>query len=128
MTLHRYIFNVSTDTGTSALQSGDTGKSVFGQVVQLRWNPTSVDTGGDLYVALLPKDGDTGDGFTIYSKNDCLGTNFTRFLGFPSSHIDGFDTGRGGAAHPYAAGERLRIKVLPGQAECRGRLYVYVKE
>lgn len=128
MAIKRHLFNVSTDTGTSALQSGDTGKAVHGQVVQLRWNPTSVDTGGDIYVALLPKEGDSGDGFTIYSKADCLGANFTRFLGYPSSHIDGHDTGRGGAAHPYAAGDRLRIKVLPGQGECRGRLYVYVKE
>lgn len=127
--MKRYVFNVSTDTGTSALQSGDTGKvPVMGQVVQLRWNPTSVDTGGDLYVALLPKEGDTGDGYAVFNDNDCLGTNFTRLLGFPSSHIDGHDTGRGDGVAPYAAGERLRIKILPGQAECRGRLYVYVKD
>ena len=128
MTMRRLIFNISTDTGTSALQSGDTGQDVHGEIRQIRWNPTSVDTGADLYVAVLPKMGDSGDGFAILNDNDCLGANFTRWLGHPTSHIEGTDTGRGTGAPPVAAGDRLRIKVLPGQGECRGRLYVYVKD
>jgi hypothetical protein len=128
MAMQRFVFNVSTDTGTSALQSGDTGKPVFGEIRQLRWNPTSVDTGGDLYVALLPKEGDSGDGFQIFSKNDILGANFTRLVSQQTVHIDNFDTGSTTEMPFVAAGERLRIKVLPGQGECRGRLYVYVKD
>jgi len=128
MGIKRYIFNVSTDTGLSALQSGDTGKSVFGEFRQLRWNPTSIDTGGDLYVALLPKDGDSGDGFQIFSKNDILGANFTRLVTQQTVHNDNFDTGSTSEMHFVAAGERVRIKVLPGQSECRGRLYLYFKE
>lgn len=128
MGMKRLVFSVSTDTGVSALASGDTGQVIWGEVRQIRWNPTSVDTGGDLYIALLPKMGDSGDGFAILNDNDCLGANFTRWLGYPTSHLEGTDTGRGTGACPVAAGDRLRIKVLPGQAECRGRLYVYVKE
>lgn len=128
MAMKRFVFNVSTDTGASALQSGDTGTEVWGEVRQVRWNPTSVDTGGDLYLALLPRMGDSGDGFAILDDNDCLGANFTRWLGRPTSHLEGNDTGRGTGACPVVAGDRLRIKVLPGQGECRGRLYVYVKE
>ena len=129
MGMQRLLFNVSTDTGTSALQSGDTGRPVSGEIRQIRWNPTSVDTGADLYLAVLPKEGDSGDGFAVFNDNDCLGANFTRFPTQQTHHIDGFDTGS--TTEDYfvvATGERLRLKVLPGQAECRGRLYVYVKE
>lgn len=128
MPFTRYVFNISTDTGVSALQKGDTGQAIFGEIRQLRWNPDSVDTGGDLYVAVLPKMGDSGDGFAVYNNNDCLGANFTHFPTQQTHHLDGFDTGSTTEDYFVAAGDRLRIKVLPGQGECRGRLYVYVKD
>ena len=129
MPYQRYVFSISTDTGVSALQSGDTGKvPVHGEIRQLRWNPTSIDTGADLYVALVPKAGDTGDAFQIYNNNDCLGANFTHFPTQQTHHSDGVDTGSTTEEYFVAAGDRLRIKVLPGQGECAGRLYVYVKD
>lgn len=130
MPFQRYRFDISTDTGTSALQSGDTGKvPVYGEIMQIRWavQGAFVDTGADIYVALCPKEADTGDGFQVLSRNDILGANRTWLIGNQMVHNDAFDTGATTEGRFVAAGERLRIKVLPGQAECRGRLYVYVK-
>jgi hypothetical protein len=127
--MQRQIFEINTDTGTQ----GDTGPSFHGAIAQMRWNPTTVDTGADLSVALLPKAGDTGDGWIFYNDNDCLGANFVRV---PSQHvhdIDGnaemADTGTSVSPHPIvAAGDRLRIKVTPGGAAVAGRLYIWIDD
>ena len=128
--MKRYIFQINTDTGTQ----GDTGKDgVFGEIAQIHWNPTTADTGGDLKVALLPRQGDTGDGFEILNNADCLGANFNRVPRQVTHDISGapdvMDTGTPADPTPYfGAGDRLRVKVIPGGAAVVGRLYVWVKD
>jgi hypothetical protein len=128
MSYQRYKFDISTDTGVSTAQSGDTGHNVVGEIRQLRWNPTANDTGAGLYIALLPKSGDSGDGFAIANYTKGLNANWTRFPTQQTSHSDGLDTGSTTEDYFVAAGDRLRIKVTPGQNLCAGRLYVYVKK
>jgi hypothetical protein len=128
MAMRRLLFNVSTDTGVSTAQSGDTGHDIWGEIRQLRWNPTAADTGAGLYVALLPKMGDSGDGFQVVNYTKGLNANWTRHPTQQVHHSDGLDTGATTEAFFVAAGERLRIKVTPGQNLCTGRLYVYVKD
>jgi len=83
--LSRQIFKINTDTGTW----GDTGPAFSGAILQMRWNPTVPDTGGDLEIALLPTEGDTGEGFVWYSDNDCLGADFVKVPRQPQHGSDG---------------------------------------
>lgn len=123
--MQRLVFSINTDTGTQ----GDTGPSVTGELAQIRWAPSTGDTGGDLLMAALPRDADTGDGFNIINDNDCLGiTGFLRVPVQSTHHIDGFDTGAAQEAPYVFCGERLRVKVTPGGAAVAGRLYVYLKD
>lgn len=123
MTMTRQIFEFN-DTGTA----GDTGPATFGAIRQIRWNPTAGDTGADLQIALLPKMGDTGDGWLIYSKANVLGANFAFGMGqMAVDHVGKTDTG----LYPiFAAGDRLRPKVVNqagvGTATV-GRLYIWVE-
>lgn len=121
--LTRHNFNISTDTGTK----GDTGPPMFGEIMQCRWSPTTADTGGDLYLAVLTQQGDTAGGFQILSDNDCLGAAFTKQPTIPQTHVDGFDTGASQDVPVSVAGERLRVKVTPGGAAVAGKLYVWTK-
>jgi len=120
--MHRQLFEVSTDTGTW----GDTGPPFTGEIKQVRWNPTTGDTGGDLKLALLPRQDDTGDGFEFFNDNDCLGTNFQRVPVQPRHHADGADTGAADESLIAGAGDRLRVKVIPGGLAVAGRLYVWI--
>ena len=122
--MNRHLFNVNTDTGTW----GDTGPPFWGELKQVRWNPTTGDTGGDLKLALLPKTGDTGDGFEFFNDNDCLGTNFQRVPVQARHHSDGFDTGAADESLIAGAGDRLRVKVIPGGAAVVGRLYIWTED
>ena len=122
--MQRLIFEVDTDTGSW----GDTGIPLHGELAQVRWNPTTADTGGDLKLAILPKSGDTGDGFEFFNDNDCLGTNFQRVPVQSNHHSDGFDTGAAQESLIAFAGDRLRVKVIPGGAAVVGRLYVWTKD
>lgn len=112
--MQRQIFEFN-DTGTA----GDTGPAFSGFVHQLRWandTGTAGDTGCDLQIALLPRMGDTGDGWLIYSKTNVMGSNF-------------FDTNDTGLTRTAAAGDRLRVKIInqAGVATAlQGRLYVWV--
>lgn len=123
--MNRHIFSVSTDTGTW----GDTGPGFFGAIQQMRWNPDSMDTGADLVVMVLPKEGDTGDGWVVYNDNDCLGTNFVKALRQPQHGSDGAadpaDTGAAFGVPIVGAGDRIRVKVIPGGAGGTGRLYIW---
>lgn len=117
--INRQLFEVSTDTGTW----GDTGPGFNGALLQMRWNPTTADTGADLRLDVLPKAADTGDGWTIFNDNDCLGTNFVRALRQNLHDSTGAqDTGAGPIV---GAGDRLRVKVTPGGASVAGRLYIW---
>lgn len=128
MPMTRQLFNVSTDTGTW----GDTGPAFNGTVMQMHWNPSTADTGADLAISLLPRSGDTGDGWLIYNDNDCLGADFTRAPRQPMHGADGAadpaDTGAAFGVPIVAAGDRLRIKVTPGGAAVAGRLYIWTQE
>ena len=123
MAVTRQIFEFN-DTGTA----GDTGPATWGAIRQIRWNPTSGDTGADLNISLLPRQGDTGDGWLIYSKVNALVSNFAFGLGqMAVDHVGKTDTG----LYPiYAAGDRIRPKVV-NQAGATtatvGRLYVWVE-
>jgi hypothetical protein len=123
MTMTRQIFEFN-DTGTA----GDTGPATFGAIRQIRWNPTTADTGADLQISLLPRMGDTGDGWLIYSKANVLGAQFAYALGqMAVDHVGKTDTG---LALIVTAGDRLRPKVVnqAGVATATvGRLYIWVE-
>lgn len=123
MSMTRQIFEFN-DTGTA----GDTGPAVFGKIRQMRWNRVSGDTGADLEVSLLPRMGDTGDGWLIYSKANSLVSDFGRALGqMAVDHVGKTDTG----LYPIcAAGDRIRPKVRnqAGAATAMvGRLYFWIE-
>jgi hypothetical protein len=121
MPLRRQIFEVDTDTGTWT----DTGPSFHGAIQQMAWNPDTVDTGADLSIWLIPKNGDTGDNILVYSEIDCLGADFLRVPLQPGHSPDGSDTGVDQYFPIVSAGERLRIRVTPGGAAVSGRLYIW---
>lgn len=123
----RLLFNIN----AGSTPQGDTGRVMHGEIVQMHWNPTVPDTGADLKLAVLPKEGDTGDGWEFGFYNDCMGVNFTKVPCQPIHGLDGAadpaDTGSQAGAPVVLAGDRLRIKVIPGGAACAGRLYVWLK-
>lgn len=122
--MQRILFEVPTNAGDTGTQ-GDTGPAIFGELAQIRWNPTTADTGADLALTVLPRAGDTGDGWDILSDNDCLGVNFTRVLRQDTHDPAGVsDTG---SAPIVMAGDRLRVKIVPAGGSPAGRLYVYFK-
>lgn len=124
MAMTRQIFEFN-DTGTF----GDTGPATFGAIRQIRWNPTDVtDSGADLHISLLPRMGDTGDGWLIYSKADVLGVQFASSIGqMAVDQVGKTDTG----LYPIvAAGDRIRPKVVNAGgvgAATVGRLYIWVE-
>jgi hypothetical protein len=120
--LSRQKYDVSTDTGVWT----DTGPAFSGGVVQMRWEPVTGDTGGDLQISLLSELGaDTGNGIIVYDDNDCLGADFMKVPMQPAHGPDGSDTGVDDYAPIVAAGDRLRVKVTPGGAAVVGRLYIW---
>lgn len=123
MTMHRQRFAIDTDTGTQ----GDTGVPVFGAIKQIRWSPSTGDTGADLRLDLLPRAEDTGDGFAFYNNSDCLGSAFTHAPRQPGVSADGNDTGVDEYFPVVGAGDRIRVKVTPGGAAVVGTLYVWYK-
>jgi hypothetical protein len=112
--MQRQVFEVSTDTG----RWSRAGSPVSGGLVQMRWVPSTADTGADLKVTLLPRTDDTGD-------NDCLGAQFTKVPTQASHQEDGRDTGSDQQALVGFAGDRPRVEVTPGGAAVAGRLYLW---
>ena len=124
----RLFDGITTDTGVTAnIIKTDTGPAIWGEITQMRWIPSDPDTGADLELTLLPKTGDTGEGYAFYDNNDCLGVQFTHVPVQQMHHADGRDTGAAIDAPIVAAGERIRGKISGGQAECAGTLYVWIK-
>ena len=122
MTHIRQSFQVDTDTGTQTLVGG----SFHGEITQMRWAPSTADTGADLALGLDPNASDTGDGWLFYNNNDVLGSGFTIVpMQSVSTNLDG--TTDTGAAPIVSAGDRLRVTVTPGGAACAGTLYVWSK-
>lgn len=72
---------------------GDTGAAVYGKLVQLRWL-AGADTGVNITTAILPKTGDTGQGYNVHVQ---------------VRNAD-FDTGFTDLQERYLAGERIRVK------------------
>lgn len=108
---------------------GDTGGPVSGLLHQLRWNPTTGDTGANLDITLCPKAGDTGDGGIIYSiagVNTKLATNFWEAPRQPANYGGITDNTGDSGFVPYAvaAGDRLRVK-FSNSATLAGRLYLW---
>ena len=124
--MQRQIFDLS---GSSSAFS-DTGPSFHGAILQMRWYPTTPDTGADLAIDLMPSAAaaDTGQAYTFYNNNDCLGVPFTNVPTQPMHHSDGFDTGASGDVPIVAAGERLRVRITPGGAAVAGKLYIWSAE
>lgn len=124
MTTMRQIFAIN-DTG----RAGDTGPSTWGVLSHMRWNPDAADTGADLEIAILPKAGDSGDGWVVFSKANCLGANFVR--GFGQMAYDATGKADTGLVPIILAGDRLRVKTT-NQASVttalQGRLYVYLRD
>lgn len=120
--MQRQVFEFN-DTGTA----GDTGPSFSGFIHQMRWNPTAGDTGCDLQISLLPRQGDTGDGWLIINDPNVMGAQFVRVPGQRQHDAAGVtDTGLAPIA---AAGDRLRVKIInqAGVATAlQGRLYIWV--
>lgn len=121
----RQTYNLS---GSSSAFS-DTGPNFHGAIMQMRWYPTTPDTGADLAIDLMPSAAaaDTGEAYTFYNNNDCLGVPFTHVPTQPQNHSDGADTGAG-EAPIVAAGERLRIRVTPGGAAVAGKLIIWTQD
>lgn len=125
--IDRQIFEVAAGTGAWV----DTGISFMGEIAQLRWNPLSGDTGQNatMVISLLPRRGDTGDGFLIANYAN-LAADFTRaprqYTHDLTGASDVTDTGTPAAPAPYAAaGDRLRVVVAGGPVS--GRLYIWSK-
>ena len=124
MTISRQVFNLS---GASSAFS-DTGPPFTGEIVQMRYYPSTADTGGDLAIDLMHNLADTGEAYTFFNDNDCMGVAFARVPSQPQTHADGFDTGASLDMPVVSAGERLRVRVTPGGSAVAGKLYVYSKD
>jgi hypothetical protein len=125
----RQFFNVSTDTGSWV----DTGPSFHGEIAQMAWSPSTADTGADLMLSLVPAPGgDTGDSWEFFNDNDCLGVDFmkvpTQFQHGSDGNVDPADTGSQVGVPVVAAGDRLRVKVVPGGSAVAGKLFIWVKD
>lgn len=126
----RVTFDVA-DTGTS----GDTGPAIWGELLAVRWNPTDTgsvgDTGATGRLDILPREGDSGDGWTIFTKTAGLNADFVdaprQAVSFATGADNSGDTGW--TPHVFA-GDRLRFKVLNPTGstnQVTGRLYAYFR-
>ena len=124
----RQLFEINTDTGTQV----QTGMNFSGAIMQVRWVPTTADTGADLSMTLLPNDSDTGDGWQFASYADSLGSQFTKAPTQPMHLSDGDAAGSDPDTQPgvpiVAAGDRIKVEVVPGGAAVAGRLYVWTAD
>lgn len=120
--MNRTRFDIS---GSSPFS--DTGPPINGAIMQMRWYPTTSDTGGDIAIDLMPSTApsDTGFAMTIYSDANCLGSAFTRV---PTQATHDATGGVASANVPIvAAGERLRVRITPG-VSVAGKLWVWWAE
>lgn len=104
---------------------GDTGAPANGVLHQIRWLLGS-DTGQNVTVSVLPKQGDTGEGYVVYSK-------VNGFDAIVTPGLFGHDTGSGSSFVQYSlASERIRVKITndTGVAtpNASGTLYAWFKQ
>ena len=124
MPVRRQRFSFS-DTGTF----GDTGPPFHGSIEQLRWNPSS-DTGAALVLSMIPKLGDTGDGWVFWNDTGKLRTDYVR-APRQSMHLSADATSDTGWAKVVGAGDRIRAKITvqgTSTATVAGRLYIWTKD
>jgi len=120
--ISRQRFNVNTQSGVWT----DTGPAFMGGIMQMRWDPSTPDTGADLELSLLSEDAsDTGNGIVFYSDNDCLGADFMKVPLQPGHASDGTDTGVDQYFPIVSAGDRIRVRVTPGGAAVVGTLHLW---
>jgi hypothetical protein len=121
--LSRQLFQFS-DTGTQS----DTGPHFMGAILQYRWVHVSGDTGGTIEITLMPRTGDTGDGWVIASHG-LLAPQQSKALRQPAHASDGFDTGVDAYVPVVAAGDRLRVKrTATAAGAIVGRMYVWIAD
>lgn len=132
MTITRCLFDFSSGTGASSVS--DTGPPVDGFLHQVRWESLgsadtgSTDTGADLQIFSQQREADTGDGFLVLNDNDILGADK---LWMPRTTITTTagvtDTGTEDMEPVAFANDRPRVRVIPGSAGVKGRLYLWFK-
>lgn len=128
--IQRQLFNLATSVGVAR---GDTGPSMQGAIMQLRWYPDAADTGQDatLQVGIMSIAGDTGPGWLFYNASHNLGAQFTKAPMQPQHGADGAadpsDTGAAFGIPIVAAGDRLRAKIIPADTGVivAGRLWIW---
>lgn len=99
------------DTGTAEYKH-----SANGSIVQVRWSPTSTDTGADFVMSVLPSQADTGEGFDVFSVNGSA--QFTKYGGVQ-------DTGNDPVV---VAGDDIRVRSFGAATNTLvGSFYVWVK-
>ena len=130
MVMHRQRLRIA--AASAGANSGETGPAFHGAIRQMRWLPTTPDTGADLQLSLLPLSGDTGDGWTFFSQADCLGVQFTKCPMQPMHGSDGqpdpADTGSAYGVPIFGAGDRIRAKAIAGgNAAITGRLLIWTE-
>lgn len=129
--MQRITFNVSTDTGGTV---GDTGPSIWGELKQMRWVPTTADTGGaNVTLTQLMQAGDTSGGWDFFVGTDALAGAFTKSPRVPTHDMTGIadmaDTGTPASPTEVVfAGEKIRMKVTPGGTAIVGKLYLWIED
>jgi hypothetical protein len=143
MAITRQVFEYLAAAGSGAAGGGsgitartDTGPTVTGFLHQIKWESLgsadsgAPDTGADLQIFAQQREADTGDGVLVLNDNDILSADR---LWLPRKVIS-LDTGDSTAsatnpnfdAVPFV-NERPRVRIVPGSAGVRGRLYLWFK-
>ena len=139
--MSRIQFEYLAAAGAGALGGGsgitaraDTGPPITGVIHMVRFesygsaDTGATDTGADLQLFLQQREADTGDGVLILNDNDILGAD-RLWLPRKNATLDTGDSTNITNLEPvYAAGERIRARIVPGSAGVRGRLYIWVKD
>lgn len=127
MSLQRYSFDISTDTGT---YSASLGNALVGALMEIRYDATVGDTGRTLSLTRLPHAYDTGAGWKFYSRADALQADFAQAIRQPAFDLGGTDTGT--VANSFVpivfCNEGLRVDIGAGAdtGAPSGTLHVYM--
>jgi hypothetical protein len=119
-------------TALGGVGSGDTG-ALLGELAQMRWSPDVQDTGqvATLSLSLVPKAGDTGSGWVVYSETLNFGAGFTRAPRQAQHGADGApdpaDTGAAFGVPIVGWLDGLRVKLTPADTGVviSGNLYLW---
>ena len=132
MGIQRILHDLTAGTGTSA--KADTGPPINGAIHAVRWESVgsadtgATDTGADIAIFVQQRESDTGDGLMVLNDNDILGADWVWYPRKNMTLDTGDSTNITNLEPVVAAGERCRIRVTPGSAGVKGRLYMWVKD